>query len=31
MATRPDDVTDLQLVPVVLAIDTRIEELANPG
>ena len=29
MADRPHDVTDLYLAPVLLAIDTRIEELGK--
>ena len=29
MATRPHDLTDLYLAPVVLAADTRIEELGH--
>ena len=29
MATRPHDVTDLYLAPVVLAVDARIEELGH--
>ena len=29
MATRPHDVTDLYLAPVVLAVDARIEELGQ--
>ena len=29
MATRPHDVTDLYLAPVVLAVDSRIEELGR--
>jgi hypothetical protein len=29
MATRPHDVTDLYLAPVVLAVDARIEELGR--
>jgi len=29
MATRPHDVTDLYLSPVVLAVDARIEELGH--
>lgn len=29
MATRPHDITDLYLSPVVLAVDARIEELAH--
>ena len=29
MATRPHDMTDLYLAPVVLGIDTRIEELGH--
>jgi hypothetical protein len=29
MATRPHDVTDLYLAPVVLAVDARIEELSQ--
>jgi len=29
MATRPHDVTDLYLAPVVLAVDARIEELSH--
>lgn len=31
MATRPHDVTDLYLSPVVLAVDARIEELGHLG
>lgn len=29
MATRPHDVTDLYLAPVLLTVDARIEELGN--
>lgn len=29
MATRPHDITDLYLAPVVLAVDARIEELGD--
>lgn len=29
MATRPHDITDLYLAPVVLAVDARIEELGR--
>ncbi len=29
MATRPHDVTDLYLAPVILAVDARIEELGK--
>jgi hypothetical protein len=29
MATRPHDITDLYLAPVVLAVDARIEELGH--
>ena len=29
MATRPHDITDLYLAPVVLALDARIEELGR--
>lgn len=29
MATRPHDVTDLYLAPVVLAVDARVEELGH--
>ena len=29
MATRPHDLTDLYLAPVVLAVDARIEELGR--
>ncbi len=31
MATRPHDITDLYLAPVVLAVDARIEELGRLG
>ena len=31
MATRPHDITDLYLAPVVLKVDARIEELGHLG
>ena len=31
MATRPHDITDLYLAPVLLAVDARIEELGHLG